>query len=228
MTFPRSLAVFGLMALALSGCGKDGSGSGAPAGAMPPPEVGVVTAQATTVPLQQQLVGRLAPFRSADVRARVPGVLQRRVYEEGSDVAQGQVLFLIDAAPLQAALGQSQAALAAAQASYANARSVADRARKLLPQQYISQADFDNALAAERSAGAAVQQARAGVQSAQINRGYATVRAPISGRAGKQQVTEGALVGQGDTTLLTTVDQIDPLYVNFSMSIAQLEQTRRM
>jgi membrane fusion protein (multidrug efflux system) len=227
--FLRTLALAGITAIALSGCGKGSpaDGPGGPGGAMPPPEVGVVTARATTVPLHEQLVGRLAPFRSADVRARIPGVLQRRVYDEGSDVRQGQVLFLIDPAPLQAALGQSEAALAQAQATYANARAAADRARQLLPQKYISRSDYDNALAAERSAAASVQQARAGVETARINRGYATVRAPISGRAGKQQVTEGALVGQDDATLLTTVDQIDPLYVNFSTSVADLAQARR-
>ncbi len=227
----RSLAFAGIAVLTLAACGKGqpaGAGPGGPGGAMPPPEVGVITAQATSVPLQQDLVGRLAPFRSADVRARIPGVVQRRVYEEGSDVQQGQVLFLIDPAQLQAALGQTQASLAQAQATYANAKAAADRARQLIPQKYISRSDYDNALAAERSASAAVAQARAGMQSASINRGYATVRAPISGRAGKQQVTEGALVGQGDATLLTTVDQIDPLYVNFSMSVAEREQTRRL
>ena len=227
----RSLAIAGLTALALAGCGKGkpaGAGPGGPGGAMPPPEVGVITAQATSVPLQQDLVGRLAPFRSADVRARIPGVLQRRVYEEGSDVRQDQVLFLIDPAQLQAALGQSQASLAQAQASYANAKASADRARQLLPQQYISKSDYDNALAAERSASAAVQQGKAAVDSTRINLGYATVRAPINGRAGKQQVTEGALVGQADATLLTTVDQIDTLYVNFSMSVAERERTRSL
>ena len=226
----RLLATAFVTALALAGCHKGGAdaaaGPGA-GGAMPPPEVGVITVRATTVPLQQELVGRLAAYRSADVRARVPGVLQRRVYEEGRDVQEGQVLFLIDPAPLQAALGQSQAGLAQAQATYANAKAAADRARQLLPQKFISRSDYDNALAAERSAAAAVQQAQAGVTTARINRGYATVRAPISGRAGKQQVTEGALVGQADATLLTTVDQIDPLYVNFSASVADLERARR-
>lgn len=228
--FLRALAIAGLAVLALGGCGRgQPAGAGGPGGAgtMPPPDVGVITARATTVALQQDLVGRLAPFRSADVRARIPGVLQRRVYEEGSDVKQGQVLFLIDPAQLQAALGQSQASLAQAQATYANAKASAARARQLLPQKYIARSDYDNALAAERSASAAVQQARAAVQSANINRGYATVRAPIGGRAGKQQVTEGALVGQSEATLLATVDQIDPLYVNFSMSVAERERTRQ-
>ena len=225
----RALAIAGFSVVVLAACGKqEAAGPGGPGGQMPPPEVGVITAQATQVPLQQQLVGRLAAFRSADVRARVPGILQRRVYEEGSDVREGQVLFLIDPAQLQAALGQSEAALAQAQATYANAKAAADRARQLLPQKFISRSDYDNAIAAERSAGASVQQAKAGVETARINRGYATVRAPISGRAGKQQVTEGALVGQGDATLLTTVDQVDPLYVDFSMGVEQMAQVRQL
>ena len=193
---------------------------------MPPPQVGVVVAKKTTVPLTQDMVGRLAAFRSADVRARVPGVLQKRVYEEGSDVREGAVLFRIDPAPLQAELGQAKASQAQASANYANSKADADRARQLLPQKFISKSDYDNALAAERSAAAAVQAGKASVDAAQINLGYATVRAPIDGRAGKQQVTEGALVGQGTATLLTTVDQIDPLYVNFSMSVSELARAR--
>ncbi|MFT3762195.1 MAG: efflux RND transporter periplasmic adaptor subunit [Pseudoxanthomonas sp.] len=193
---------------------------------MPPPEVDVVTAQPQTVPLQREMVGRLAPFRSADVRARVSGVLQKRLYTEGSDVKEGQPLFQIDPAPLQASLSAAQASLAAAEATYANAKVAADRARQLAPQKFVSRSDLDAAEAAERSAAAAVQQARANVASARINLGYASVTAPISGRAGKQQVTEGALVGQGDVTLLTTIDQIDPLYVNFSIAASELEQLR--
>ncbi|RPE75817.1 efflux RND transporter periplasmic adaptor subunit [Vulcaniibacterium tengchongense] len=220
---PRSLALTAALALGLAACGGDEQAQGAP----PPPEVGVVKVQPQTVPLQKDLVGRLAPFRSADVRARVPGVLQRRVYEEGSDVKAGQVLFLIDPAPLQAEVGQAQAALASARADYANAKANADRARRLAPTNFISRSDLDNALAAERSAAAAVEQAEAALANARINLGYATVRSPIDGRAGKQQVTEGALVGQGTATLLTTVDQIDPLYVNFSLSVTELEQIRR-
>jgi len=168
----------------------------------------------------------LSAFRSADVRARVAGVLQRRVYQEGQDVKEGEVLFTIDPAPFQAALAQAQAALAQAQANYANAKVAADRARQLAPQAYVSQSDLDNAEAAERSTEAAVAAGRAAVQAAQINLGYATVRAPISGRADRQHVTEGALVGQGEATLLTTVEQIDPLYVNFSISVAEMTALR--
>lgn len=216
-----------LSLLAAAGCSKKEGADAAAGGQMPPPEVGVVTLQPATIPVQRDLVGRLSAFRSADVRARVPGVLQRRVYEEGSDVRKGEVLFLIDPAPLQAALGQAKASQATAQATYANARSAADRARKLIGQKFISQSDYDNAIAAERSAAAALQSGRAAVDAAQINLGYATVRAPIEGRAGRQQVTEGALVGEGTATLLTTVDQIDPLYVDFSASAEELAAARR-
>ena len=218
----RPLALAALSLLMLSACGRDDQPQGAP----PPPEVGVVVVQPAVVPVQMDLVGRLAPFRSADVRARVPGVLQKRVYDEGSDVREGQVLFQIEPSQLQAATGQAQAALAAAQASYANAKVAADRARQLAPQKFVSQSDLDNAQAAERSAAAAVKQAQAALANARINQGYATVRAPISGRAGKQQVTEGALVGESTATLLTTVDQIDPLYVNFSLGVTELQQIR--
>ena len=124
-------------------------------------------------------------------------------------------------------MNSSQGQLASAQATYVNAKAAADRARSLAPQAFVSKSDVDAAEAAERSAAAAVTQAQAAVTSAKINLGYAEVTSPISGRAGKQQVTEGALVGQGDVTLLTTVDQLDPLYVNFSMSSDEMTQLRR-
>lgn len=220
-------ALAGVLALLLTACAAD-EPAGPPGGQMPPPEVGVVTVELGTVPLQQEMVGRLAPFRSADVRARVPGVVQQRLYEEGTRVEEGQVLFKIDPATLQAELNRAQASLAQARATWLNAKASADRARSLIDAQYISQADFDAAVAAERSAQAAVQAAEAAVQTARINLGYASVEAPIAGIAGKQQVTEGALVGQGTATLLTTVDQIDPLYVNFSMGVSELQQIRRL
>ena len=216
------LMCLGLLALAACG-GKDRNAQSAP----PPPKVGVVTVAPTNEPLTKDLVGRLSPYRSADVRARVAGVLLKRVYDEGSDVKKGQLLFQIDPAPLKAALDAALANLAQARASYTNAKVAADRVRELAPKGYVSRSDLDNALAAERTAAASVQQAQANVQTARINLGYASVTSPIDGRAGKQQVTEGALVGQGGATLLTTVDQIDPLYVNFSLSTAELDQMRR-
>lgn len=222
MTSPlRILALTGALALGLTACKKPQEQA-----APPPPDVGVIEAKPQTLPLQRELVGRLSPFRSADVRARVSGVLLKRAYEEGSAVKEGQLLFQIDPAPLRATLASAEAALAAARASHANARTTAERARSLAPQNYVSKSDLDNAEAAERTTAAAVQQAQAAVASARISLGYANVTAPIAGVAGKQQVTEGALVGQGEATLLTTVDQIDPLYVNFSMTADELSALR--
>ena len=224
---PPSFTRFATFLLAglVAACGKSPSQDAPPA--PPPPEVGVLAVQPESVPLQRSLVGRLSAFRSADVRARVPGVLQKRVYEEGSDVAEGDILFEIDPAPLKAALDAANASQAQAQATFANSRVAAERARELAPKGFVSRADRDNAEAAERSASAALAQAKANVQAARINLGYATVRAPISGRAGKQAVTEGALVGQGEATLLTTIDQVDPLYVNFTLGVAELAKMRR-
>lgn len=209
--------------LTLTACGKHPQGPMQ----MPPPQVGVIRAEPQNEPLTKDLVGRLSAFRSADVRARVAGVLLKRDYTEGSDVKKGQLLFEIDPAPLKAALAAAEASLAQAQATYTNARVNAQRARDLAPKGYISKSDLDNALASERTAAAAVQAAQANVQTARINLGYANVTSPIDGRAGQQQVTEGALVGSGSATLLTTVDQIDPLYVNFTMSVADMEQLRQ-
>jgi membrane fusion protein (multidrug efflux system) len=210
-------------AVALCACGKNH----APQQAPPPAEVGVVAMHAETLPLTRDLVGRLSAFRSSDVRARVAGVLVKRVYREGSDVKEGDLMFEIDPAPLKAALNASEATQAQAQATYTNNHIAAQRARDLVPKGFVSKADVDNAEAAERTAAAAVKQAQANVESAKINLGYASVRAPISGRAGKQQVTEGALVGQSDATLLTTIDQIDPVYVNFTLGVTDLEDMRR-
>ncbi|MBO9662550.1 efflux RND transporter periplasmic adaptor subunit [Dokdonella sp.] len=224
MKLHSALTCAGITALAAiaTGCGKSQPQQQTP----PPPEVGVVAAKAQSVPLTEDLTGRLTATRSADVRARVPGVLQKRVYTEGSDVKQGQVLFEIDPAPLRATLNAQQANLASAQATYTNNRVAAERARSVASKGLLSKADLDNAAAAERTAAAAVKQAQANVEAAKINLGYTSVTAPIAGRAGQQQVTEGALVGQGEATLLTTVEQIDPIYVNFTQAVGQLDSLR--
>ena len=179
-----------LSLLALTACGK-GKEQGPPQ--MPPPEVGVIKVQPQNSPLTRDLVGRLSAYRSADVRARVPGVLLKRTYEEGTDVKKGQLLFQIDPAPLKAVLNASQASLAQARATYINNKVAAQRMRDLAPKGYVSRSDLDNALAAERTSAAAVQAAQANVQTARINLDYANVTSPIDGRAGQQQVTEGAL-----------------------------------
>jgi membrane fusion protein (multidrug efflux system) len=189
--------------------------------------VGFVVVHAQSVPLTRDLVGRLSATRSADVRARVAGVLLKRLYKEGSDVREGQPLFQIDPAPLRATLEGAEAALAQAEANATNAHIAAQRARELLPSGLVSRSDLDNAEASERSSAAAVQQAKAGVGTARINLSYASVTAPIPGRAGQQGVTEGALVGQGSATLLTTIEQIDPIYVNFDQPAVDIERLRR-
>ena len=194
---------------------------------MPPPQVAFVTAHQEEVPLVRDLVGRCSATRQADVRARVAGVLLKRVYTEGADVTQGQPLFLIDPNPLKAALDAALANLASAQATAANAKVLAQRAIDLAPEHYISKNDLDNARANDRTAAAAVQQYQANVELARINLGYANVTAPIAGRAGQQGVTEGALVGQGSATLLTTIEQIDPIYVNFDQPAVDIERLRR-
>lgn len=210
------------VAVLIAGCGK-GDESFTP----PPPEVGVIEAHAETVLITRDLVGRLSPTRASDVRARVAGVLLRRLYKEGTDVKEGQVLFQIDSARLRAALEAAQAALAQAEANATNARILAERYRGLVQTGAISKSDMDAAEANERSTAAQVQQAKANVAVARINLGYATVRAPISGRAGQQQVTEGALVGQSEPTLLTTIEQVDPIYVNFDQPAAEIQRLRR-
>src|SRR4029079_1865692 len=175
----------------------------------------------------RDLVGRLSATRTADVRARVAGVVVKRAYTEGSDVKEGQLLFQIDPAPRQAALNAQLANLAAAQATAQNNHVAAERARSVGSKGLMSKPDMDNAEAAERTSPAAVKQAQANVETARINLGYATVKAPISGRASQQQVTEGALVGQGEATLLPSIWQIDPIYVNFSQAVGELDELQR-
>jgi membrane fusion protein (multidrug efflux system) len=212
-------------ALLLAACGGGPQQNAPPQ--MPPPEVTVIKADPETVPLTREVVGRLAAIRTAQVRARVPGILLKRVYKEGTDVNAGDVLFKIDPAQLEATLRAQEAALAKAEADAANAALTAKRYAELHAKHLLSQQDLDTAQATERTTAAQVQQAQANVESAKLNLSYATVRAPISGRAGEALVDEGALVGQGEVTPLTTIDQIDPIYVNFSLSELELEELRR-
>jgi membrane fusion protein, multidrug efflux system len=217
----RLIVTLTILVVLVTACGK----SAPPA--MPVPEVEVIKAHAQTVPLTRDLVGRLSATRAADVRARVTGVLLKRMYVEGSNVKEGQPLFQIDPAPLKAALDAAQAALAQAEANATNARLFAQRTRELKTTGAVSKSDVDTAEANERSTAAAVQQATANLQTARINLSYALVRAPISGRSSQQRVTEGALVGQGEATLLTTVEQIDPIYVNFDRPASEVQELRR-
>lgn len=201
--------------------------------APPPPKVAVTAVHTQNVPLVRQFVGRLSPYYSANVTARVSGVLVKRVYAEGSKVKQGQILFEIDPAFYQAQLDNDLAQLAQDQATYTNDHITAERNRKLLPVGSVSQQTVDNSNAAERSAAAKLVADQALIKSARINLGYTHVTSPISGIAGQQLVTEGAVVGTGtsDTgssgTLLTTVQQVDPVYINFTISGADLVTLRQ-
>src|SRR6478736_1542260 len=208
--------------LTIAGCGKQQAPP-----QMPPPEVGIVVVHAQSVPLVRETSARLAPTRASDVRARVPGVLQKRLYKEGSIVKEGQVLVQIDTAPYRAALNVAAANLEQAEASSKNAAVTASRNRELVKQNLVSRKDLDDAESLERSAAAAVSAARAQVETARINLSYANVTAPISGRAGQLRVLEGALVGQGEATLLTTIEQVDPIYVYFDQPASDFEKLRR-
>jgi membrane fusion protein, multidrug efflux system len=194
----------------------------------PPPQVAVVKAHMQSVPLERQFVGRLSPYYMANVTARVSGVLLRRNYTEGSQVRAGQLLFEIDPVFYRAQLNNDLALLAEDQATYVNDHITAVRNRKLLPVGSVSQQTVDNSDAAERSAAAKVKADEAVVASARVSLDYTRVTAPIGGIAGQQQVTAGAVVGNstsdtgGSSTLLTTVQQIDPMYVNFTISSADL------
>jgi len=213
-------------ALVLGACGKkDDAPMGAGAGSRAP-EVGVVTVQAGDIGLVTELPGRLEASRMAEVRARAAGILQKRVFKEGSDVKAGQQLFLIDSAPYQASLAQAEASVAQAEASLVQSRALADRYRPLVAVNAISKQEYDNAVAAQKVAQANVAAAKAAAATARITLGYATVTAPISGRIGRALVTEGALVGQGTPTSLAVIQQIDPLYVNFTQSASDALKLR--
>lgn len=222
-----SLVVVTAVALFLASCGKTDGQAAAGGSKMPPIEVGVVTATPGDVGLITELPGRVEASRVAQVRARAAGILQQRLFKEGSDVKAGQPLFRIDAAPYAAASESARASLAKAQANLAQASAQVERYRPLVSANAISKQDFVNAEASEKQAQADVAAARAAVRTADINLGYASVTSPISGRIGRALVTEGALVGQGEATPLAVVQQIDPVYVNFTQSATDVFQLRR-
>jgi membrane fusion protein, multidrug efflux system len=220
-----AVIVMTALTAALSGCGGGDKSKAAPP-APPPPEVGVITATPGRADLTTELPGRLEAFRIAQVRARAAGILQRRLFTEGSDVKAGQPLFEIDAAPYRATLASAQAQLARGEANLMQAQALADRYAPLAKSQAVSQQEALNAQAAAQQAKADVAAGKAAVQTAQINLGYATVTSPIAGRIGRALVTEGALVGQGEATPLAIVQQVDKLYVNFTQPANEVMRLR--
>ncbi len=221
-----ALSALGVSAL-LAGCGQSNTAPAGPAGGMPPAEVGVVTVSPRDVGLITELPGRLEASRVAQVRARAAGILQKRLFREGSDVKAGQPLFEVDASPYQATFASAQAAQAKAEANLMQASAQAERFKPLAEAKAISLQEFVAAQAAQKQAEADVAMGKAAVQSARINLDYAHIMAPISGRIGRALVTEGALVGQGEATQLAVIQQIDPLYVNFTQSASEVMQLRR-
>ncbi|MDB5774013.1 MAG: efflux transporter periplasmic adaptor subunit [Herbaspirillum sp.] len=220
---PRSIGLVSVLAvLALSACN---SGKSAPQASVP--EVTVVTARQTSVPVTAELPGRTSAYLVAQVRARVDGIVQKRVYQEGADVKANELLYRIDPAPYRAALDSAQAALQKTQATLAVNVAQAERYQVLVSGNAISKQTYDNAVAAQRQAAADVASAKAAVQVATINLGYTDVVSPIAGRSAVSQVTQGAYVQASGATLMTTVQQIDPIYVDLTQSSVAGLQLRR-
>ena len=225
------IAACTLMAVALlSACGKKDAAQAGPGGAggqMPAPEVGVITTKFESVALQTELPARAEPVRVAQVRARVNGVVLKRLFTEGGMVKEGQSLFQIDPAPYQAQLAATQADLGRAQATLTQARAQAERYKPLVEANAISKQEYTNAVAAQKQAEAAVAASRAQVRIAQINSGYANVNAPISGRIGRALVTEGALVSAGEATQMAVIQQTDSMYLNITQSASEVQRLRK-
>lgn len=208
----------------LAGCG---SGQGQQAGPPPIPEVATVTVQPQQVELSTELPGRTSPYLVAEIRPQVNGIIKKRLFREGSDVKAGQLLYQIDPAPFQVALDSARASLGKAQANLPSIRLKAERYRELLVDNAVSRQDYDDAAAAMEQAKAEIEYWKAAVEAARINLGYTRVTAPISGRIGKSNVTDGALVTAYQPMALATIQQLDPIYVDVTQSSAELLRLKR-
>ncbi|MEI8234040.1 MAG: efflux RND transporter periplasmic adaptor subunit [Verrucomicrobiota bacterium] len=219
-----------LVACLLAGCERNPNGAGGAGAAkptMPAPQVGVVTVKAESVAVTTELPGRIATVRTAEVRARATGILLKRLFTEGSDVKADDLLFQIDEAPLQASLNSAQATLAKAEANLKQAQAKANRYKALVAINAVSKQDYDEAVATAGQGEADVLTGKAAVETAQLNLGYAKVTAPISGRIGKAKVTEGALVTAAEATQLATIQQLDPIYFDFTQSSTEMLRLKR-
>ena len=206
----------------LSACGD----KGAPPAQLP--EAAYVTIAPEKRAVENELPGRLESYRTAEVRARVPGIVLKRTFEEGAFVKQGQVLFKIDPRSYQASVQNAKAALSRAEANKVQADLKLKRYKPLVEINAISKQEYDDAIAAAKQASADVEAAKATLVNNKLNLEYATVTAPISGRIGRAMITEGALVGQNEATLLATIQQINPIYLNLTQSSAELLKLRQM
>ncbi len=222
----RRIALLGMVALAgcSEGTDRQPAGKGEQRG---PAQVGYVVVQQTRVPLVTELPGRTVAYRSSEVRPQVSGVIQKRFFEEGSVVRQGQPLYQIDPSLYRAAVNEAAASVASAQATAEAARVRADRFRPLAEIEAVSKQDYTDAVATQRQAEASIAQGRAQLETARVNLRFTTVPAPITGRIGRTLFTVGALVTASQTEPLATIQQLDPIYVDIQQSAAALLQLRR-
>jgi membrane fusion protein (multidrug efflux system) len=218
----RILGLLGALAI-LGGCARAKDAPAPP----PPPEVSVVTVRKASVPVLTELPGRTAAYLVAQVRARVDGIVLKREFKEGADVKGGQRLYQIDPAPFRAALDSALGTLQKSQANLAAQNALEERFKQLVAGNAVSKQDYDNAVSTKGQAAADVVFGKAAVQTAKINLGYTDVAAPITGRVGLSMVTEGAFVQASAATLMTTIQQIDPIYVDLNQSSVQGLQLRR-
>jgi membrane fusion protein (multidrug efflux system) len=211
-------------AITLAGCDKKRTTQAPPAA---PVQVGVVTLKAQSVALTTELPGRTTAFLTADVRPQVSGLVTRRIFIEGAEVKAGEQLYQIDPATYQAAYDSAVATLAHNQAALASARAKSARYRPLAAAQAVSRQDYDDAVASAGEAAADIGTAQASIEQARINLGYTKVTSPISGRIGRSSVTPGALVTANQTTVLATVTQLDPIYVDVTQPATTLLRLRQ-
>jgi membrane fusion protein (multidrug efflux system) len=219
------VSIVSLVGLLVAGCGRRQQAAAAPA--PPPPEVAVTAIQAQQIVLTTELPGRTSPVLVAEIRPQVNGIIQKRLFTEGSDVNAGDVLYQIDPAPFQAAVDNAEAALGRSQASLPSIRSRVERYKELLPDKAVSQQDYDDAVSAWNQAQADANYWTAAVKTARINLGYTSVKAPISGRIGRSSVTDGALVTAYQPVALATIQQLNPIYVDVPQSTAELLKLNR-
>jgi membrane fusion protein, multidrug efflux system len=215
------------IAVALSGCSKAIHSDASAASRPSVQEVGVVTLTPQRVVITEELPGRTTAFRISDVRPQVNGIIVKRMFTEGSEVREGQQLYQIDPATYQAACDSAKAALAKAEATLAVNKLTEQRQKQLAGTHVIAPQDYDTAFAAMKESEADVALNKAAVETAEINKIYTRVLSPISGRIGRSLVTEGALVTNGQTAALATVQQLDPIYVDLTQSSSQLLRLQR-
>jgi len=219
------IAAVGMLSVGLILAGCDRTSPSQPHASAP--EVGAVTVSTRSIVLTTELPGRASPYRVAEIRPQVSGLVQKRLFTEGSDVQAGQMLYQIDPAPFQAALDTAEASLRKAEAQLFSVRLRAERYRELLADKAISRQEYDDAAAAEKQARAEIAFWKAHVETARINLGYTRVTAPISGRIGRSNVTDGAIVTAYQSLSLATIQQLDPIYVDVSQSSAEFLWLRR-